>query len=170
MIRHTLAKAEVQLEVIEPRNSRINVFVFEDLGQVLIMFFEQVRVGSVVEGDEDGVIAHPDIAVDSAEDGGSEVGSIPGGERMAEALAELVAGGLGDEGHRHLPEANIEVEGAGAFPAESLLGIEEFLDMPALGVVDGQVDDLVAIAGSEEGLRVERFGNFLRSVGPVGSR
>jgi len=36
-----------------------------------------------------------------------------------------------------LTEADIEVQGAGAFPAEGLIGIKEFLDMPALGIVDG---------------------------------
>jgi hypothetical protein len=117
-------------------------------------------VGCIVEGDEEGVIADAGIAVDAAEDGGSEVGSIPGGEGRAEALAELGADGLGDERRGHLPEANIKVEGAGALPAESLIGVEEFLDRPALGIVNSQVDDLVAIARSEEGLIGESLGIF----------
>ena len=93
-------------------------------------------MGSIVEGDEDGVIANADIAVDSAEDGGTEVGSIPGGKGIAEALAELVADSLGNECHRHLTEANIEVESTRAFPAGPVIGVKEFLDMPALGVLD----------------------------------
>jgi hypothetical protein len=39
MIRLALPKAEVQLEVVEPRNPGIDLFPFEDLGQVLVMFF-----------------------------------------------------------------------------------------------------------------------------------
>ncbi len=160
MIRLGLAKAEVELEVVEPRDAGGDVFAFEDVGQVFVMFFELVGVGCIVEGEEDGVIADADIAVDAAEDGGSEVGSIPGGEGRAEALAEWGADGLGDERQGPLPEANIKVEGAGALPAESLIGVEEFLDMPALGIVNSQVDDLVAIARSEEGLIGESLGIF----------
>ena len=90
MIRLSSAKAEVEFEVVEPRDAGVNVFALEDLGQVLIVFFEQVGVGGIVESDEDGVIANADIAVEAAEDGGSEVGSIPGGERMRRG-----AGGAG---------------------------------------------------------------------------
>ena len=57
MIRLGLAKAEVELEVVEPRDAGGDVFAFEDVGQVFVMFFEQVRVGCIVEGEEDGVIA-----------------------------------------------------------------------------------------------------------------
>lgn len=122
------------------------------------MLFEQVGLGGVVEGDENGVIASADVAVDSAKDGGGEVGSVPGGEGRAEALAELVTNGLGNERHRHLAEANIEVQGAGTFPAEFLIGIEELLDMPALGIMDRQVENLIAIARSEESFVVKSVG------------
>jgi hypothetical protein len=77
---------------------------------------------------------------------------------MPEALAKLVTDRLGDEGHGHLTEADVEVQSAGAFPAQGLIGIEEFLDMPALRVVDGQVENLVAIAGSQKGFIVESWG------------
>ncbi len=160
MIRLTLATAEVELEVVEPGDAGVDVFAFEDLGQVFVMGFEQVRMGGIVEGNDDGVIANADIAVDAAEDGGGEVGGVPDGAGIAEALVELMADGLGDERQGHLTESDVEVEGAGAFPAEGLIGVKELLDMPALGVVDGQVEDLVAIAGSAEGLVVEVGGSF----------
>ena len=88
------------------------------------------------------------------------MGDVPGAKGISESFSELVTDGLGDESHRHLTEANVEVQGAGAFPTEMLIGIEEFLDMPALWVMDSQVDDLVAIAGSQEGFMVEFFGVF----------
>ena len=88
------------------------------------------------------------------------MGSIPGGEGISEALAKLVTGGLGDEGHGHLTKADVEVQGTGTFPAQGLIGIEEFLDMPALRVVDGQVENLVTVACSQKGFIVEILGNF----------
>ncbi len=124
------------------------------------MFSEQVWLGGIVESNEDGVIGNPDIAVDSPKDGGSEVAGIPGGKRISEALAELVACSLGNESSGHLTEANIEVHGAGALPAELLIGIEELLDMPALRIMNGQVDDFVAITSGEEGLMMEVGGAF----------
>jgi hypothetical protein len=160
MIRLALPKAEVEFEIVEPWDPRVDVFALEDLGQVLIVFSEQVWSGGIVEGHEDGVIGNPYIAVDSPEDGGSEVAGIPGGKGIAEALAELVACGLGNESRGHLAEANIEVHGAGALPAEVLIGIEELLDMPALRIMDGQVDDFVAITSGEECLMVEVGGAF----------
>ena len=53
-------------------------------------------------------------------------------------MAELVQSGLSDQSHRHVAVTDIEVEGAGPVPAERLMGIEEFLDMPAFGKVLGE--------------------------------
>lgn len=86
--------------------------------------------------------------------------SIPGGKGIAESLAELVAYSLGNESGGHLAEADIEVHGASALPAERLVGIEELLDVPALRIIDGQVDDLVAITSGKEGLEMEVGGAF----------
>ena len=116
MIRLTLAKAEVELEVIEPGDAGIDVFAFEDLGQVLVMGFEQVRMGGIVEGDEDRVVANADIAVDAAEDGGGEPGELQCFRRLhGMGLEEIVNTLIGsDEGQAVEEFEALWGEGAGS--------------------------------------------------------
>lgn len=109
----------------------------------------------IVESDDDGVVANADISVDSSEDGRSKMGSIPGGKWISESFSELVTHSLSNERHGHLAKANVEIHRAGAFPAERLIGVEEFFDVPTLRVIDGQVNDLIPTVGSQKGFMVE---------------
>ena len=109
-------------------------------------------VGCVVEGDEEGVVADAEVAVETGEESVGEMGGFPGVEGGAESLSQGMEAGLSQEGEGHASVADVEVEGSGAFPAEGLIGVEEFFDVPALGVMDGEVLDLVAGGGGEEGL------------------
>ena len=61
--------------------------MFEDLGQVFIVLFQEIESGRIVEGNEDGVIGDADIAVDSP----LGVAVIPY-ERGGIALLDLASG------------------------------------------------------------------------------
>ena len=81
--------------------------------------------------------------------------SIPGCERISESFTQLIGNSLSNKGHRHLAKSDIEVQGAGSFPAEILVGIEEFLDVPSLGIMDTEVQDFVAIMSGKESIVLE---------------
>jgi hypothetical protein len=66
-------------------------------------------------------------------------------------------GGLGDPGHGQMPVADIQVEGAGAVPAQRMVEFEELFDRPALRVVPGQDGDFGPVGGAEETLIVKIF-------------
>lgn len=97
---------------------RVNSLALEKGGQVFKMRSQLFRLGGIVNGDEDGVaVLDAKIAVHAAEDGGCEMGGVPGCERMVQTSAELMAGGLCEERHGCLGVADVEVESSGAFPA-----------------------------------------------------
>jgi hypothetical protein len=79
------------------------------------------------------------------------MGAIPVGIRGTESLAELVQSALSEESHRHVAVTDMEVEGAGPIPAESLMGIEELLDMPAFREVLSEGLDFRMRTSGEEG-------------------
>jgi len=58
-------------------------------------------------------------------------------------------GGLRKQGHGHLAITNVQVQRVSALPAESLMGVEELLDMPTLGEVECEVVDFIIVAGAE---------------------
>ena len=116
------------------------------------MLAEAVSVGGVVEGDDDGVVIDAQVAIQAGQESVGEMPGLPGVVGLAEAFPQGMKTGLCQESHGHASIANVEVEGAGAFPAQGLIGVEEFLDMPTLGVMDSQVFDLVAGGGGDKGL------------------
>jgi len=132
------AEAEVEFETIEPWDPWIDVLADQFIGQVFIGGPETFDIGRIVEGYDDGVVMNADIAIEPLEEIATEVRSTPGLEGDAETLTELVGGRLSDERHRHLSVADMEVEGSGAIPTESLIGLEELFDVPAFGVLRTQ--------------------------------
>lgn len=142
----------------------INAFGAKDVGETLVVLAETVGVGGVVEGDEDGVVGDADVAVECGEEMVGEMLGVPGEEGIAEALAGLVEDGLGDEGQGHGAVADVKVECAGAVPAEGLVGVEEFFDVPALGEVGGQALEFIAIGGAEEGFEDRVVGAFTAAL------
>ena len=63
--------------MIEPRDARVNVFLLKLLREVLVERRELVGMGSVVEGDDDGVLLDADISIDAVKQGPSPMGAIP---------------------------------------------------------------------------------------------
>lgn len=140
---------------------RVNSLALEKGGQVFKMRSQLFRLGGIVNGDEDGVaVLDAKISVHAAEDGGCEMGGVPGCERMVQTSAELMAGGLCEERHGCLGVADVEVESSGAFPTHLLIGVEEFFDVPSLGEIQGEGFDLVSEASRQEGFEVEFLGCF----------
>ncbi len=72
-----LSEAEVECEVVEPRDTRVNMFGASLLGKVLVVFAKVLHVGSVVGGDDAGVVRHPNVSVQSEEDIVCEVAGFP---------------------------------------------------------------------------------------------
>ena len=72
-----LFEAEIEFEVVEPWDFGAEVFPDEFLGQVFVVVAQELGVGGVVEGNEDGVVGDTDVAVQSVEEGVGEVGGIP---------------------------------------------------------------------------------------------
>lgn len=149
-----LLEAEVEIEVVEPWDVGADAFAFEFLGQVLVVVTQEFSVGCVVEGNEDGVVGDADVAVESAEEGVGEVGGVPAFEGFSDAVSQLVDGGLGQKRHGGLSVADMEIEGAGAFPSASLVGVEEFFDVPAVGIVARKRLHVVEGGGGEKGFEM----------------
>lgn len=108
---------------------------------------EEVGVGGVVVGDDDGVIFDADIAVEAEKDILCEVLCVPGGVWRAETLSELMDDGLGEEGHSHLSVADVEIESSRAVPAELLVEVEELFDVPAFWVLESEILKGVFVRG-----------------------
>lgn len=108
-IRQQSFETEIKFIVEEPGDARVDVFMGKNLGQVLKMYFEVIGIRGIVESHEDGIVSDPNVAIGSAENGGGKMPGIPGIERGTQTLTELETEGLGDEGHRHLAIADIEI-------------------------------------------------------------
>ena len=61
---------------------------------------------------------------------------------------------MGEQSHGGLSVTDMEVESACAFPSEVLVGVEEFFDVPAFGVVAGKELEVVEGRGAEKGFEV----------------
>ena len=72
-----LSEAEVEREVVEPWDTRVNMFGASLLGKVLVVCAQVLHVGSVVVGDDDGVVRHPHVSVQSEEEIVCEVAGFP---------------------------------------------------------------------------------------------
>ena len=63
------------------------------------MAAQQLRIGGVVIGHQNGVLADADVAFQALEEVAGEVFGVPVGGGLAQAQAQLVDGGVGDKGH-----------------------------------------------------------------------
>ena len=73
MIRHwlwggRLFETEIELEVIEPGDSRIDLLLLQEFGEVLKMIFPELSLGSVVIGHHDGIALHAQVPFQAAEE------------------------------------------------------------------------------------------------------
>ena len=92
------------------------------------------------------------VPLQPREVGRGHVLRVPARRGRGQPLAELIDRRLGDQRHRHLAVADVEIARPCPIPAQRLMGVEELLHMPSLGEVPGQLLDLVAVAGREEGV------------------
>lgn len=132
----------------------IDAFLFKALGKVFKMLFPFIGLGSVVISDQDGVLIHAQVPFQAAEQVPGKVDRVPLVKRRAQALAQLVDGGLSHQRHGHLAQTDVEVEGASAFPTQILVEAVELLDMPTVGELGRQGRDFRASAGASEALEV----------------
>src|SRR5512139_2145152 len=80
----------------------------------------------------------PHIAFQTAEPILSQMEGIPLVEGRTQALPKLMDERLGQQGHNHLTQANMQIEGAGAFPAQALIKTVELFDVPTIRKVGSQ--------------------------------
>src|SRR5574341_575919 len=83
---------------------------------------------------------------------------------LCQALAQLVDHRLGQQSQGHLAQSNMEVEGAGAFPAQVLIKTVELLDVPTISKVGGQGWHFRSCRGAAKALKVIIFGPFARAL------
>src|SRR5437879_13877382 len=102
------------------------------------MLLPLLRFWSVVISDQHGILLDTHIAFQAAEQVLGQMSRIPLDKRSAQALAQLVDNGLGDQGHCHLAQADMKIEGASALPTQVLVETEELLDVPALRKISRQ--------------------------------
>src|SRR6516225_2466781 len=145
-----LAEAEVELEVIEPWDTGVNMFSAELLGKVLVGCAQVLHVGSVVVGDDDGVVRHPHVSVQSEEASVGEVAGIPCRHGVPESCTPLVDDRLGEERHGPMAIADVEVVRTSPMPAEGLIGIEKRLNVPAFGIVTGESVGCIGVSRGQE--------------------
>ena len=68
-----LHEAEIEEEIVEPRDAGIDALLAELRGEIFIMVAQQVRIGGVVIGDQNGVLADADVAFQALEEVAGEV-------------------------------------------------------------------------------------------------
>ena len=61
-----LFEAEVQLVIIEPRNSGIDSLILEFLREMGVVFGKDIGIGSVVVGNDDRIIMEANISTNDA--------------------------------------------------------------------------------------------------------
>ena len=91
------SEAEVQFEIIKPRDASLYLFLGEFFGQVFIVCAQVFDMRCVVVGDDYCVVVHADVSIQSSEEVLRQMGGIPLGNGQIESLAQLVDGGLCDE-------------------------------------------------------------------------
>jgi hypothetical protein len=94
---------------------------------------EQVDVGGIVVSDDHRVIADPNIPIQSREKVRGQMSGVPVLKGLANPLPELMNDRLSEQGHGHVPIADVQIESAGPPPTQVLIKLEELLDVPALG-------------------------------------
>src|SRR3990170_3647049 len=88
------------------------------------------------------------------------MGSIPVINRRTEPLSHHETCCLSDQGHRHLPVADVQIHGACTMPPQSLVVFEKLLDVPSCGVIDREVFHFISITGAEKCFKVIILGTF----------
>ena len=98
-----LHEAEIQEEIVEPWDARIDALPAQLGGKILIVVAQQVGIGCVVIGDQNGVLADADVAFQALEEAAGKVFGVPCVGGLAQAQAQLVDGCLGDKGTFNFP-------------------------------------------------------------------
>src|ERR1017187_1469812 len=70
-------ESEIELEIIEPGNARVDSLALELMRQVLVMSLEQSCVRSVVNGDLDRVTLYAEVALQAAQQMSRQVLGVP---------------------------------------------------------------------------------------------
>ena len=81
-----LLESEVEFEVIEPGDTGVDAFFGWFQGKVFVVVAELFGMGSVVEGDKDGVIGDADVPIQSIEQASGQMCGIPIADRLPQAL------------------------------------------------------------------------------------
>lgn len=124
------------------------------------MRFPSVGIGSVVIGDEDGVVIHAQIAFQSTEEMLGQMERVPLVEGRTQAFSQLIDERLSDQGQGHLPQTNVKIERASTLPTQVLFEPEKLFDVPALGKIGGQGRYFRARPGAAEALEMKGLGAF----------
>ena len=103
---------------------------------MFVVLAQPLLVRCVVVGDKDGVIFDAYIAFQRAKNFSSQMCDIPLGKRLSQSLGHLMNGRLGQQGHAHLPVADIEIERTSPMPTQGLVEFKKLLDVPALWIVN----------------------------------
>ncbi len=116
---------------------------------------QEFSIGGVVVRDDDCILMNAYVAFESVEEVTSQVFGVPGTERLTQALAEHVDAGLRNEGHGHVPVANIEIKGSCPMPSKGLIGVEELLTVPAFWIMLHGFINRCLFGGAQERLKLE---------------
>ena len=106
-LRRRRFEPEVEFEIVEPRDVGIDALLAQFVGKVFIMVPQEFGVGRIVKGDDKGVVSDPNVAFQTFEEIARQVRGVPIDHRWAEALAQLMNGGLSQQGHRQLAVTDI---------------------------------------------------------------
>jgi len=123
--------------------------------------------GRIVEGDDNGVVVNANVAIQAREQGLGQMGGLPVDEGFPQALAQLMEAGLGQEGEGHAPVADVEIMGAGLLPAEFLMVVKKFLDMPAFGKIGDEAFGAVERSRADKALVLILGGLFPGALDPL---
>jgi|GEM_PF-5550665 len=146
------SEAEVEREVVEPWETRVNMCGASLLGKVLVVWAQVLHVGRVVGGDDEGVGRPPHVSVQSEEAIGCEVAGFPCRRGCTASGAPLVADRLGEERHGHMARADGEVVRTSPVPSEGWIGVAQLLNGPSLGRVTGERIGCIGVRRGQEGL------------------
>ena len=58
-----LFKPEVQFKIIKPRDGWFYPFCRESSRQILVVLFQEIGIGCIIIGDQNGVTLYPDVAL-----------------------------------------------------------------------------------------------------------
>ena len=114
---------------------RVYVVFVEFCRQILVVFSKALGIGCVVESNENGVVHHTEVAVETLKEALAKMAGLPLLVWLAQALAELVNDGLGNERHGQLGISDMEIQCSGTVPSHGLVGVEELFEMPTVRII-----------------------------------